>query len=124
MGRALLVLSSDAIREKAKAWVDKAPPLSRITFQGPKRTLPQNDRQWWLLTAISEQLVWHGQRYSPDEWKEYMMHALRKARWMPDEDGGMVSIGMSSSNLSTEESADLLTLIEAFCARHDVRLPE
>lgn len=90
MGRALLVLSSDAIREKAKAWVDKAPPLSRITFQGPKRTLPQNDRQWWLLTAISEQLVWHGQRYSPDEWKEYMMHALRKARWMPDEDGGMV----------------------------------
>lgn len=120
MGRALLVLANAAIREKAIRWVQDAPADTRLTFQGPRRSLDQNSRQWWLLTALSERLVWHGQRYTPDEWKEYMLHAFRKARWMPSEDGGMIPIGMSSANLSKEESADFLTLIEEFVTRHGV----
>lgn len=120
MGRALLILSSDAIREKAKAWVDKAPPLSRVTFQGPKRTLPQNDHLWLWLTRIAEQLEWHGQRYSAEDWKDYLLHSLKRARWMPDEQGGMVPIGMRSSDLSKEEFSEFLELVMAFAASHGV----
>lgn len=120
MGRALLVLSSTAIREKAISWITKAPDDTRVTFQGPRRSLPQNDTMWLWLTRISEQLEWKGQRYSPEDWKDYLMHSLRRARWMPDEEGGMVPIGMRTSDLSKEEMSDLLEVIQVFCAKHGV----
>lgn len=125
MGRALLVLANDAIRQKAVHWVMIAPRETRVTFQGPVRTLDQNSALWLWLTAIATQLTWRdGQRYSADDWKDYLMHSLRRARWMPDEDGGMVPIGMRSSDLSKQEFADLLELTMAFAARHGVTIPD
>ena len=50
MGRALLVLSADDIRRKAIDWIRRAPPNTRVTFQGPKRTLPQNVFRRAILT--------------------------------------------------------------------------
>lgn len=123
MSRAVLVLHTDELRQKAVNWVMDAPKDARVEFKGPKRTLPQNDTLWLWLTAIATQLDWHGQKYSTDEWKDYLMHSLRRARWMPDEDGGMVPIGMGSSDLSTQEFADLLELTMAFASRHGVALP-
>ena len=120
MGRAVIILAADRFRQKALAWIAKAPLGTRVTFQGPQRSLPQNDKMWAMLTEVSEQLDWHGQKYQPDDWKDYMMHGLRRGRWMPDEDGGMVPIGMRTSKLSKSEFAELITFIEAFGARHGV----
>ena len=120
MSRALLVIANDAIRAKAVRWVTIAPKDTRIEFKGPKRTLPQNDCMWRNLTKISEQLTWHGQKYSPDDWKDYLMHALRRARWMPDEDGGMVPVGMRTSDRSIPEMGEMIELTYAFGARHGV----
>ena len=69
----------------------------RVGFQEPKRTTDQNSRMWVLLTAISTQLVWHGQRYSPEDWKDHFVHLLNGGRFMPSEDGGMIPIGRSTS---------------------------
>lgn len=124
MGRAVLILNAMSKRLQALDWIRRAPIGTRITFQGPQRSLPQNDKMWAMLTEVSEQLDWHGQKYVPDDWKDYMMHGLRRGRWMPDEDGGMVPIGMRSSKLSKEEFADLITFIEAFGARHGVVFSE
>lgn len=121
---ALLVLWNEAMKAKAKEWIDKAPKDTRITFKGPKRTIPQNDRLWVLLTIVADNLVWHGQKYTPEEWKDYFMHALRGEKWMPFEDGGMIPIGRSTSALSKEEHGDLQTLIEAFCARQGIDIGE
>ena len=96
----------------------------RIVFQEPKRTKKQNDRQWPMLTAISTQLVWHGQRYAPEDWKDYFMHAYKGGRLMHSEDGGMVPIGRSTSNLGTEEHSLFQEIIEGFAARHGVTLWE
>jgi len=41
---------------------------------------------------------------------------------MPDEDGGQVPIGRSSSALTKSEMSLLMELIAAFAARHGVRL--
>jgi len=120
MSKALLVLSSDQIRQKAAHWIAKAPQETRVTFQGPRRSLPQNDKMWSMLTALSEQLLWHGQKWSPDDWKDYMMHSLKRARWMPDEAGGMVPVGMRTSDLSKEEMSDLIALMDEFAARNGV----
>lgn len=123
MTRALVVLSGAEARAKAARWVAGCSMGTRVEFKGPKRTLPQNDRMWLILTEVSEQLNWFGQKYSPDEWKDYFMHAYRGEKWMPFEDGGMIPIGRATSQLSTGEHSEFCALMEAFCARHTVRLP-
>lgn len=105
------------------SWLDRAAALGmRVTFQEQKRTDAQNRLMWPYLTAISQQLEWHGQKYTPDDWKDFLMHQLGRGRWMPAEEGGMVPIGMRTSDLSKAEFGDLITVIQAFAARQGVIL--
>ena len=124
MSRATLFLNTDADRKKAASWVRQAPAGTRVDFVENKRSVDQNSRMWCLLTAVADQLTWHGQKYDTASWKDYFMHAYRGERWMPAEDGGMVPIGRSTSKLTKEEHSDLTAIIEAFCARQGVDLRE
>ena len=126
MGRALLVLWNDATRAKAIDWIRRAPAETRVEFKGPKRTIPQNDRMWAMLTELSTQLLWHGQRLSTEDWKQVMLASLkREIRIVPTIHGdGFVQLGRSSSDLSKDEMADLMTIIEAFAARYGVKMKE
>jgi hypothetical protein len=98
----------------------------RVGFQEPKRTTDQNSRFWALLTAISTQLPWHGQRLTPDDWKLVFMAALnQELRLVPNIHGnGFVQLGRSSSKLSKAEMSELMELIEAFAAERGVDLKE
>lgn len=122
MGRALLIIEGDLDRAKASSWAQKAPNGTRIEFKSSKRSLPQNSRMWAMLTKIAEGLEWHGQKYSPDDWKDYFIHALKRERWMPAEEGGMIPIGRSTSSLTKDEHSELTALIEAFAARQGIDL--
>jgi hypothetical protein len=125
MGRALVIIASDADRSKLHAWIAKAPWNTRVTFQGPKRSVPQNDLMWSRLTEISENVVWYGQKLSTDDWKDIFTASLRKARVVPGLDGGsFVPLGMRTSDMSKEEMTALLDLIDAFAAEHDVTFHE
>ena len=122
MGRSLLILRNDDYRKRAHAWIDKAPPETRVTFQGPRRTLPQNDRMWAMLTDISTQAEHHGRKYSPNDWKALFLSALgRETRFVPNLDGtGLIPIGQSSSDLSISEMGDMIELMMAWGAEHGV----
>lgn len=120
MSRAVILLTNPETKDRAIRWIRGAKPGTRLTFQEAKRTVPQNDRMWAQLTEVARQLDWHGQKYSPDDWKDYFMHAMKRARWMPSEDGGMVPIGMRTSDLDKAEMGELMDLIEAFGAEHGV----
>ncbi len=122
MGRALVIIASDADRSKLHAWIAKAPWNTRVEFKGPKRSVPQSDKMWAMLTELAEQLPWHGIKLTADDYKLLMLDALkREVRMVPNIDGnGMVSLGRSSSDLSKEEMSDLLELIAAFGANHGV----
>lgn len=120
MGRAVVVLPKD--RAKVHAWAEKAPAGTRVIFQGPQRSLDQNSRLWAMLTDISSQLLWHGQHWPADAWKDFFVHSYRGARFMPAEDGGYVPIGRSTSQMTKEEMGELQDLIEAFASRHGVAL--
>ena len=122
MGRAMLVISNDNDRAKASHWVAKAPPGTRIEFKASRRSLPQNDRMWAMLTDVAEQLVWHGVKLSADDWKLVFLDALkREVRMVPNIDGnGFVNLGRSSSDLSKEEMSNLMEIIAAFGAQHGV----
>ncbi len=122
MTRATLVLVSPEIRQKAALWTARLPDGTRVDFKAPKRSLPQNDRMWAMLTEIATQLPWHGIKLSADDWKLLFLDALkRELRMVPNIDGnGFVNLGRSSSDLSKAEMADLITLIEQFGANHGV----
>lgn len=122
MSRATLIIASTAQRQQAIAWVQKAPWNTRVEFKAPKRTLPQNDRMWAMLTDVARQLPWHGVRLTPDDWKLIFLDGLKQEmRLVPNLNGnGFVNLGRSSSDLSKEEMGDLMTLIEAFGAQHGV----
>lgn len=130
MARALLVLANDAFKRRAIEWITKAPKDTRVEFKGPKRTLPQNDRMWAMLTDLSLQLAWHGQRLAPDDWKLVMLDALRREtreqlRIVPNTDGtGFVNLSTSSSDLEKEEMTALIEIIFAFGAKHGVEWSE
>lgn len=122
MSRATLVLISPEIRQRAARWAAMLPAGTRVDFKEPKRSLPQNDRMWAMLTEVAAQLPWHGIKLSADDWKLIFLDALkRELRMVPNIDGsGFVNLGRSSSDLSKGEMADLITLIEAFGAQHGV----
>lgn len=123
MARHVLVLVNDNIRNRAIDWVKRAPPGTRLEFKGPKRSLPQNDRMWAMLTDVSTQLRWHGLKLPPDDWKLIFLDALKhELRMVPNLDGnGFVGLGRSSSDLSKSEMGDLMELIAAFGARNGVK---
>ena len=122
MTRATLVLISPEIRQRATRWVAKLPEGTRVDFKEPKRSLPQNDRMWAMLTDIATQLPWHGIKLSADDYKLIFLDALkRELRMVPNIDGsGFVNLGRSSSDLSKAEMTDMIDLMHAFGANHGV----
>lgn len=122
MSRALLTLYGQADRARAIQWVTKAPAGTRLEFKATKRTIPQNDRMWAMLTDISTQMLWHGQKLTPDDYKLVFLDALkRELRIVPNIDGnGFVNLGRSSSDLTKSEMSDLIEIIAAFGAQHSV----
>lgn len=119
---ALVTLHQDGDRQKAVRWAMIAPRGTRVKFLAPKRTVPQNQRLWAMLTDVATQLLWHGVKLTPDDWKLVFLDALnREIRMVPNVDGtGFVNLGRSSSNLSKEEMSDLFEIIHAFGAKHGV----
>ncbi len=67
MSRYLITIHSTADRERAVQIVNAAPFGSRVEVKSAKRTLPQNDRMWAMLTEIARQLPWHGTKLRPDD---------------------------------------------------------
>ena len=121
MGRALVVINSNADRLKASHWLTKAPWGTRLEFKASKRSLPQNDRLWASLTDVAEQVVWHGQKLQASDWKDMFTASLRKARVVPGIDpGSFVLLGLHTSDMSKDELSSLLELIYAFGAEHNV----
>ncbi len=118
----MIPIATDADRAKAIKWASGVPVGTRIEFKAPKRSLPQNDRFWAMLTDVAEQLPWHGQKLRADDWKLIFLDALkRETRLVPNIDGnGFVNLGRSSSDLSKAEMSDLIELLFMFGANHNV----
>ncbi len=121
MSRALVIIASASDRAKISRWAAKAPWNTRVEFKQPKRSLPQNDKLWATLTDVALQVEWYGQKLSPGDWKDMFTASLRKARVVPGlEPGSFVLLGLHTSEMSKDELSDLLELIHAFGAEHNV----
>ena len=124
MTRAVVVLHTLHDRQRAMTWARNAPPGTRVEFKEAKRSTEQNAAMWAALTEISVKATHHGLKLTPDDWKLLFLDALkREVRMVPNLDGnGIVSLGRSSSDLSKAEMSDLLEIINAWAAAHDIDL--
>ena len=98
-------------------------PTYEIVIQERKasRSLDQNAKMWAVLTDISAQVNWHGQKLTKEEWKDVFSAALKKQKVVPGMDGGFVVIGAHTSKMSVSEMSDLLELATAFGCQHNVK---
>lgn len=86
------------------------------------RTLEQNARLWAMLTEISRQVEWYGNKLSAEEWKDVFTASLRKHRVVPGLDGqSFVVLGMSTRRMTKQEHGELQDLIEAFGVERGVK---
>lgn len=126
MSRAVIVITGDASRQKAMHWAARAPVGTRIEYKEAKRTLPQNDRLWAMLTDVASQKEHAGRKYTPDQWKVLFMHACgREVQFIPALDNStFIPWGQSSSDLSVGEMTELIEFIFAWGAENGVEFHE
>lgn len=89
------------------------------------RTEQQSALMWACLTDISKQVMWpvDGENVylDKDDWKIIMSAGLKRhQRIAKGIDGGFVLLGMSTRKLTKPEMSDLLEIIFAFGAAHNV----
>ena len=104
----------------AKAWLMAGHRLV-LEVRPEKRTDAQNRRLWAMLRDISEQVDWHGNKLSDEEWKDVFTAALKRQKVVPGLDGGFVVCGQRPSKMTKAEMAELQELMEAFGAQQGVR---
>jgi len=126
MSRVAVILTGRETRERVSRWVLKAPLNTRVEMKEPKRSIPQNDKMWAMLTDVARQVPWHGMRLSPDDWKLIFLDALKaELRIVPNLNGdGFVNLGRSSSDLSKAEMAELITLIQAWGDQNGIQFSD
>lgn len=115
-------------RRRAVAAVAEAPEGWTVTVAPPRRNLDQNALLWVLLTAFSESLKWpvNGAmvRLAPEEWKDVLTAAYRNEsqRIAMGLNGGMVILGMRTSQLSKREFAEFIEFIHSVAVERGVTL--
>ena len=125
MSRALITIHGDRDRGRIVQLASQAPTGTRVEFKKAKRTLPQNDLMWSRLTDIARAVEWYGRKLTPQDWKDVFTAALRETRIVPGIDPGtFVALGLHTSDMTKEEMAALLDLIDAFAAERSVELSD
>lgn len=122
MSRALLTLRSKHDRDKAIGWIARAPSGTRVEFRASKRTIPQNDKMWAILTEVAQQKEHGGRKYTPEQWKSIFMQAWGKEMdFVPTLDGNsFFPLGYQSSKLDKLEMATLIEFIIAWGVENGV----
>lgn len=106
-----VILHGDSQRRFAHELIEKAPKGAVLSIKEAKRSLPQNDFMWQLLSDISRSKP-DGRHHTPEVWKNLMLHACGHAvQFEMGLNGQPFPVGFSSSKLSKSQMADLLTFI-------------
>lgn len=92
-----------------------------LQISEPTRSLDQNALLWPTLEEISKQVEWYGAKLTPWEWKDVFTAALKKSKVVPGIDGGFVVCGQHTSKMTKAYFSELIELIYAFGAQHNVK---
>lgn len=105
----------------AKGWLMAGDQRLTLEIRPEKRSDAQNRRLWAMLTDISAQVDWYGQKLTAEEWKDVFSASLKRTKVVPGLDGGFVVCGQSTSKMTKAEMCELQELMEAFGVQQGVR---
>ena len=121
-----LYLAHAQARQTVAELARTAPDGWQVTFQPPKRNGEQNALLWVWLTAFAEQKQWpiNGamQHISSEDWKDILTAAYRREsnRVAMGIDGGMVMLGLRTSEMNKAEFGEFLEFVQSIAAAHGV----
>lgn len=128
MDRRLFTLTTKERRSAVARIVAELPKFSRVEVKGPRRTNDQNSLLWARLTDFAEQATWHGERLSTQDWKDMLSGAVKIAgggvRAVPGLEGGIMLLGLHTSDMSVAEMTDLLAYMEVKAAELSVEFTD
>ena len=112
--------SLEAFLAGAKQWkVEKSIQID-VSLYKKRRSNDQNAKMWAMLTDVSDSVMWHGQELTKEDWKNMFTASLKGQQAVPGIDGGFVVLGVKTSEMNTSEISDLIELMNAFGAEHNV----
>jgi len=114
-------------RQTVLGWIQKATPGISVAFKRPnRRTRDQNDLLWPYLRKIAKEVTWSGNKFDEHAWKDIFVNSLWGNMSVPGIHGGIVFVGNrhSTSALTKAEMSELLEMIVAFCAEHEISLDD
>ena len=118
------ILYNRQVRDRAIEAVRQAGDEYIVTISEPKRSLVQNALMWCLLNEIADQVEWHGQKLTAENWKDMCTAALKRQQVVPGIDGGFVVLGTSTRRMTKVEMNELIEFLYAFGAEHGVQFGE
>ncbi|HGH0633661.1 TPA: recombination protein NinB [Yersinia enterocolitica] len=108
--------------------LDQSKPVE-VEVSPPKRTLSQNRKMWPLLKDISEQVVWFGEKYDEEDWKDLITALVAKLkkqeqRTAPGIGGGVVMFGQRTSRMRVPQMVDVIEAAYWFGTEHNVKFSD
>ncbi len=126
-------LVSESVKQSAINYISSLPvdykrPLV-LDIKESTRTLGQNRKMWPLLKDLSDQVIWYGNRYDSDDWKDLITALVAKTkkqeqRMAPGLDGGVVMFGQRTSKMTVREMVDVIEAIYWFGTQQGVKFSE
>lgn len=126
-------LVSESVKQSAINYIQSLPvdykrPLV-LDIKESTRTLGQNRKMWPLLKDLSDQVIWYGNRYDSDDWKDLITALVAKTkkqeqRMAPGLDGGVVMFGQRTSKMTVREMVEVIEAIYWFGTQQGVRFSE
>jgi len=126
-------LVNDAIKQNAISYirdlpVDQKRPLV-LDIKEPTRTIEQNKKMWPLLKDLSDQVIWFGNKYDSDDWKDLITALVAKSkkqeqRMAPGLDGGVVMFGQRTSKMNVRQMVEVIEAIYWFGTQQGVQFSE
>lgn len=128
----ITIATKEELRPKmGRAWdlvckgIEGGPVLVTLSRPENRRSNSQNSKLWPMLTDISQQLEWYGQKLSPDDWKDLLGHEWRSQRIVPGISGGYVALGaVRTSKMKKREFSELIEILYAFGSERGVQWSE
>ncbi|MCC3749730.1 recombination protein NinB [Rouxiella badensis] len=119
---------SNLIEKIKQLPLDPSKPFA-VEVSPPKRTLSQNRKMWPLLHDLSLQVVWYGEKYDEEEWKDLITALVAKMKKQeqktaPGIGGGVVMFGSRTSKMRVSEMVEVIEAIYWFGTEQGVTFSE
>ncbi|MGK8935581.1 recombination protein NinB [Pluralibacter gergoviae] len=126
-------LVNDNVKRNAVAYIQSLPvdPRAPVVIEAREetRTDKQNRLMWPLLKDLSEQVIWHGEKLTREEWKDLITVLVNQTqdqqqKSAPGINGGRVYFGVRTSKSSKRYMVDVIEAIYWFGTTQSVRFSE